>query len=337
MTSSSYQIAYWASTVPESARAGFYHCVENAQDKADDGSARPLRVKATATDDAVIVNVSWDANSGLPAPAFGDVIPENVICPTSSTLRRGQRIPIGEGGDLSCKWANDLVKTGYVVVSTTKGMSQHAAFLRPEVQMGTASVTASHDEQKVVASPETCTQPSDTPWLHNKPIQAYYLTIHAAKPPVSWRNPRIDCLVDHEGACRWNGIPSNSGFTVVENTPDHLKILKPIGSLAITIRACAIEDELQLVPVPSTGPQQPILRNTNISYQVASGQTAIIHYKATNGAATDIPVGTTSSPFYLVNASDTPGGRNYTYLLRETPPMAAATPHPRATRVVDLH
>lgn len=125
------------------------------------------------------------------------------------------------------------------------------------------------------------------------------MTIEAARPRVSWRLPKVECIVDHENSCPWNGVPSDTGCTVVENAPDHLKILKP---------------------------------NTNISYQVASGQTAVIHYKASDVAVSDIAIGTSSSPFYLVNSTDSPGGRSYTYLLRESPPQVEAVPHSTAPR-----
>lgn len=326
------QIRFWSSRVSNFARAKFAECAETLAINHGDGPGSPIIVSVSNVGDGVVAAVRASNNVDLTPKHFGSLSATNLVCQPG--LRKGALIPSAEAAQFSCAWENNYVTNGFVVLNDTQGRSGIGVVNRPVVELGKAKIILTHTETKVVGTNQICQQPElHTPWLHNKPREALKMNIVAPTPPVVWRDPIVHCLVNNQESCEWNGIGKPGSFAVLENTPDHLTLIEGIGSLDIHIQACATADQLGQVPVAVTGEEHPILRNTQISFMVPSGQTGQIQFNSPTGAASTIPVGTSSLPFFLANQTSVPGGTAYTYLLRDSPPRLATS----STRITQVN
>ena len=332
----SVQISYWSSTVGDKARSYFVDCVKDIV-TAEARSQLPLVVSEESSGDDVLVRVSWNANSGLPSEKFSDFTADNLTCITPKALHSGVRIPSIQPTIISCKWINDFVSSGSITVNTTTGTSESALAVRPVTVLGKLTLELSHTETRITASKTVYSDNIINDHGRNSRVGPVYVTVSAEKPPVSWRDIATECTSANPGSCTWNGINQPGGFIVLQNTPTMLRILRNVGGDPLSFRVRAVEDEQSQVVVPARGPEQDATRNTNISFLVPSGQSGQIVFTSKEGAVSIIPVGSSAAPFFLTTQSDVPGGRGFTYLIREALPTSATvslTPKRLGTRPI---
>ncbi len=335
----SVQISYWSSTVGDKARGYFVDCVKDIV-TAEARSQLPLVVSEESSGDDVLVRVSWNANSGLPSRKFSDVTADNLICTTPKTMHPGTRIPSIQPTIITCKWINDFVSNGSITVNTTEGMSASALAVRQITTLGKLALELSHTETQVTASKKVCSGLVTNDHGRNSRVGPVYVTVNAEKPPVAWHDIATECTVN-PGSCHWNGIDKPGGFVTLQDTPTTLQVLRNVGGDPLQFRVCAIEDEQSQVVVPVRGPEQDAVRNTTISFMIPSGQSGQIIFTSEQGAVSSIPVGNSVAPFFLTTQSDVPGGRGFTYLIRESRPTSAevslTAKRPRARPTVLAH